>query len=119
MSLTKCVTITGILTTMFLYFPGYSQDVEKGESVKIHEQEQSMDNTHHNSQTGETEKVDIKTGMQKTCPVMGNSINKDVYVDYYDKRVYFCCGMCTKEFLKTPEKYLKKLDELGEVPESL
>ena len=28
--------------------------------------------------------------MQTTCPVMGNKINKDIYVDHQGTRVYFC-----------------------------
>ncbi len=53
---------------------------------------------------------------QKTCPVMGNPINKDLFVDYNGKRMYVCCGMCINEVKKDPEKYLKKLAEMGEEP---
>jgi len=48
--------------------------------------------------------------MQKTCPVMGGAINKDIYTDYKGRRVYFCCSGCVDEFKKNPEKYLSKLD---------
>lgn len=50
---------------------------------------------------------------QKKCPVMGGSINKDIYLDYKGKRVYFCCPACPKEFEKDPEKYIKKLEAEG------
>jgi YHS domain-containing protein len=57
-------------------------------------------------------KKDQKTGTaveQTTCPVMGNPINKDIFVEYNGKKVYFCCEQCKAEFLKAPEKYpLKK-----------
>jgi len=49
--------------------------------------------------------------VQKTCPVMGNKINKKFYKDYKGRRVYFCCPKCIKTFDKEPEKYLKTLDE--------
>ena len=48
---------------------------------------------------------------QKTCPVMGNPINKDIYVDYNGRRIYFCCNMCPPVFNKDPEKYIKIVDE--------
>jgi YHS domain-containing protein len=54
---------------------------------------------------------------QKTCPVMGNPIDKTVFVDYKGHRVYFCCSMCPPKFKQDPEKYLKKLNDLGETPE--
>ena len=48
---------------------------------------------------------------QKLCPVTGDAINPNIYVDYNDRRIYFCCDMCPAEFRKNPEKYLKVLDE--------
>lgn len=63
-----------------------------------------------------------KTGAlvpQKTCPVMGNQIDKSQYVDYQNKRIYLCCAGCKAEVAKDPEKYLKKLAEMGEAVESI
>jgi YHS domain-containing protein len=54
---------------------------------------------------------------QETCPVMGGKINRQIFADYQGKRVYFCCAGCPETFLKEPEKYLRKLRELGEEPE--
>jgi len=48
---------------------------------------------------------------QKLCPVTGDAINPDIFVDYNGRRIYFCCDMCPPQFKKEPEKYLKKLDE--------
>ena len=56
---------------------------------------------------------------QKTCPVMGGTIDKKVFSDYNGKRVYFCCPSCKATFKKDPEKYLRKLEETGEKPEAL
>jgi len=50
---------------------------------------------------------------QTTCPVMGGTINKEIYVDYKGERVYFCCAGCPDIFKKDPEKYLKKMHEEG------
>jgi YHS domain-containing protein/outer membrane murein-binding lipoprotein Lpp len=53
---------------------------------------------------------------QKTCPVMGNPVNKNLFVDYNGKRIYVCCDMCIDQVNKDPEKYIRKLAELGEEP---
>lgn len=50
---------------------------------------------------------------QTTCPVMGGAINKDVFVEYQGKKVYFCCPACIEEFQKDPEKYLSKLPQFN------
>ena len=49
---------------------------------------------------------------QTTCPVMeGNPIDKNVFVMYKGKKVYFCCESCKAEFEKDPEKYVPKLPQ--------
>ncbi len=56
-------------------------------------------------------KGDAPAVPQGTCPVMGEVItNRDHYVDYRGKRIYFCCAGCPEEFNKDPEKYFEKLD---------
>lgn len=50
---------------------------------------------------------------------MGNPIDKKLYVDHNGKRIYVCCQSCVEEVKKDPEKYLKKLEETGEVPETV
>jgi YHS domain-containing protein len=54
---------------------------------------------------------------QTKCPIRGSTINKNVYVDYQGKRIYFCCPPCIKEFKKDPEKYMKDFEEQGVVLE--
>jgi YHS domain-containing protein len=50
--------------------------------------------------------------VQTTCPVMeGNPINKNIFVEYKGKKVYFCCKGCPEEFLANPEKYVAKLPQ--------
>jgi YHS domain-containing protein len=55
---------------------------------------------------------------QTVCPVLAGNIDKNVYVDYQGKRIYFCCQGCDAEFKKDPEKYMKKLEEQGVTPEA-
>jgi YHS domain-containing protein len=54
-------------------------------------------------------------GEQTHCPVMGGPINKEIFVEYKGKKVYFCCGGCDDVFLKEPEKYLPKLPQFQEM----
>ncbi len=48
---------------------------------------------------------------QKNCPVTGDPIDPNVFVEYKGKKVYFCCSMCIAPFNKNPEKYLSKLPQ--------
>lgn len=58
--------------------------------------------------------------LQTTCPVMGGKINKDHYVDYNDKRVYFCCPGCDDTFLENdPDQTIKDLEAEGVVFEEV
>jgi Cu(I)/Ag(I) efflux system membrane fusion protein len=57
----------------------------------------------------------VMPGEQTLCPVMGGPINKEVFVEYKGKKVYFCCGGCDDLFLKEPEKYLPKLPQFQEM----
>ena len=50
---------------------------------------------------------------QTTCPVLAGNLDRNVYVDYQGKRIYFCCKGCDEEFKKDPAKYMKKLQEEG------
>ncbi len=56
---------------------------------------------------------------QATCPIMGGAINKNLFVDYKGKRIYVCCAGCLGELKKDPEKYLKKLHEMGQEAETI
>jgi len=50
-------------------------------------------------------------GVQTICPVMGNPIQDDVFIDYHGVRVFFCCWGCDKRFQADPEKYIVKLPD--------
>ena len=62
---------------------------------------------------------EIELKPQTVCPVMGGNINKALYVDYQEQRIYFCCSSCSEIFLKEPEKYMKKLADKKVLLESV
>ena len=51
---------------------------------------------------------------QTTCPVLGCEIDKNLFVDYKGKRIYVCCAGCINDVKKDPEKYIKKLESMGQ-----
>ena len=53
----------------------------------------------------------VATMLQTTCPVLGGPINKNIFVEYKGKKVYFCCEDCKATFAKDPEKYVKDLPQ--------
>ena len=44
---------------------------------------------------------------------MGGEINKKLFVDYQDKRIYVCCKSCLKEVKQDPATYVKPLEAEG------
>ena len=56
---------------------------------------------------------DVSAVIEQTmCPVMNEmKIDKNVFVEYKGKKVYFCCPACKGEFEKDPEKYISKLPQ--------
>jgi YHS domain-containing protein len=50
---------------------------------------------------------------QTTCPVMGGAIDKNIFVEYKGKKVYFCCQDCVEKFKADPEKYISKLPQFA------
>ena len=65
---------------------------------------------HKGHEGGETAKPAAAEIAQKTCPVMGGAINKEIFTDHNGRRVYFCCGGCVDAIKKDPAKYLAKID---------
>jgi YHS domain-containing protein len=56
----------------------------------------------------------VAAAEQKTCPVMGGAINKSIFVEYKDKKVYFCCEPCKEKFEANPEQYIAKLPQFNQ-----
>ena len=67
--------------------------------------------SHHHGADSKAEPLTDVAAEQTTCPVMGGAINKDIFIVYKGKKVYFCCPGCKPEFEKNPEKYLAKLPQ--------
>ncbi len=51
----------------------------------------------------------------KTCPISGEKVSGADFVIYDGKRYGLCCAGCKEMFLKDPDKYMKKLRELGDI----
>jgi len=60
-----------------------------------------------------TKQVVSEATEQTTCPVMGGAINKKLYTEYKEKKVYFCCAGCKEKFDADPEKYISKLPQFS------
>ena len=56
-------------------------------------------------------------GPQTTCPMMGNPIDKKIFVDHKGKRVYFCCDDCPKAFKADADAQIKKMTDAGVILE--
>ena len=66
---------------------------------------------------GEAPKTIAVTKPQTKCPIMGDEVNKKLYVDANGYRIYVCCSMCVREARADPEKTIKKILANGETPE--
>ncbi|MFN0111967.1 MAG: hypothetical protein ACKVZH_24160 [Blastocatellia bacterium] len=43
----------------------------------------------------------------ETCPVTGESVNKNIKFGFFGRTVYFCCESCLEAAKKNPEKFIK------------
>jgi YHS domain-containing protein len=87
----------------FVAFVGCKKDEPVGE-----------DHSGHDHAMGDMDKAMATVAAaveQTTCPVMGGEINKDIFVEYKGKKVYFCCAGCEGKFEAEPEKYLSLLPQ--------
>jgi YHS domain-containing protein len=50
---------------------------------------------------------------QKTCPITGAPIDKNIYIVYQGKKVYFSCECVKKTFEKNPEQYIGQLPQFA------
>lgn len=50
---------------------------------------------------------------QTRCPVMDGKIDKSLFVEYDDKRIYVCCKECIAPVKKDPAKYIRELESKG------
>ena len=74
----------------------------------------SMETMHEHAEEAKGT-VEAAAGEQTMCPIMdGNKIDKNVFVEYKGKKVYFCCPECKGKFEADPEKYISKLPQFNE-----
>lgn len=102
------VTGTAIITSAVLAFSADQMSMPMGDSSKA---------TVATKSTIVTDTTKLKP--QTTCPIQGDPINKNLYVDYKGKRIYVCCQGCIAEVKKDPEGAIKKLALLGQAPETI
>ncbi len=65
----------------------------------------------HAATSTEPAKEVVAVAEQTICPVMGGAIDKNIFVEYKGKKVYFCCPECKAKFEAEPEKYVAKLPQ--------
>jgi len=55
-----------------------------------------------------------RTERQSDCIVQTHKkLKKRVYVDHDAHRIYFCCKMCRKKFIKNPKKFIRRAKKKG------
>jgi YHS domain-containing protein len=109
--------VVALLTTAV--FLGGCKKKEQPATAKAPAIEEMRKNAEKNKETATKAVEDVnKTATeaaqveQTTCPVMdGNPIDKNVFVMYKGKKVYFCCAECKAKFEADPEKYISKLPQ--------
>jgi YHS domain-containing protein len=57
---------------------------------------------------GEVTKQIVDAG-NSVCPLTGQQVSGDSFVEYNGKRYKLCCPACEVEFKKDPEKYVGKM----------
>jgi len=111
--LASVLAVLGMSAHLLAQGHGCCSHAAHGHSSKKHEAASSPTDASHkhngHDQDGKTSSLD--EGRQKTCPVMGNPIDKDVFIEYEGRKVYFCCKGCDKKFRDSPSEYLPALYE--------
>jgi hypothetical protein len=56
-----------------------------------------------------------EAGPQTACPILGDAVDKKLFVDSQGKRIYVCCAACLPKVRKDPAKYISQLEAAGVV----
>ena len=83
---------------------------QRGQQTALQEADQARVAAEKAAQQAQQTVVQVATE-QTICPVMKGPINKELFVEYKGKKVYFCCADCKAQFEKDPEKYVKDLPQ--------
>jgi YHS domain-containing protein len=110
MKIGTMLVVTGILLVGLIMINGCKKG-EPAASETSTEQMQGHEGHEHAAMMEGSDKAVAAAIEQKICPVMGNPINKDIFIEYKGKKVYFCCPGCEEKFKAEPEKYIAKLPQ--------
>jgi len=115
---TKMKTSTIILSTLAVIFAVGFVGCKKKEQPATAPKTMSMEDMQKQAATkaadaNKTATTAMASIEQTTCPVSGDKIDKNVFVEYKSKKVYFCCASCKSIFNKDPEKYAAKLPQFA------
>ena len=92
--------------------PAPSPQAPTMQEMQKHAEEMKETATKVAEEVKETAKEAAVEIEQTMCPIMdGNKLDKNVFVEYKGKRVYFCCPDCKAKFEADPEKYIAKLPQ--------
>jgi YHS domain-containing protein len=108
---TSTIILSALAVALALGFIGCKKKEQPAMPPKAGMQKQAATTAEEAKKTTTEAVVSVE---QTTCPVMeGNKINKNVFVEYKGKKVYFCCADCKAKFLAEPEKYVAKLPQFA------
>ena len=111
----KALTFTAAILATFGVLVLLSGCDEEPAAQQTQQAEQTHDGHEHASHdhaSADEPVVQTASLVQETCPIMeGNPINKNLFVEYEGKKVYFCCPGCSDRFLAAPEQYVAKLPQ--------
>ena len=107
--LLSIMTIAGLFMLASIMLTGCEES--EPESTEPAAMEMDNDMAEHEAVVAKTAAVAVSATEQTLCPIMDAPINKDLFVEYEGKKVYFCCAGCEKLFKENPEKYLAKLPQ--------
>jgi YHS domain-containing protein len=111
--LVSALLTTGLLLVALVLINGCKKSEPGSTESASTEMGQNMTEHEHAAMTATDEATTQVAAAteQKICPVMGNPIDKNVFIEYQGKKVYFCCEDCKSKFLADPEKYIAKLPQ--------
>ena len=106
--------MSGLLLVALVLINGCEKSEPGTSEPAATEMSREMAENEHEAMTAADETMSqVAAATEQTmCPIMdGNKINKDIFVEYQGKKVYFCCAGCEKVFKEDPEKYIAKLPQ--------
>jgi len=66
------------------------------------------------TKANQTAEIKGEPGKPQTIDIFsGKPVSKSVYTDFNGERIYFCCDVERKEFLKNPELIMKRIKDRG------